>query len=603
MRVFPWLLCLIGLLISPVVIADDSNDWKVSWEKDDSSAWLGLPHILTVISVNGPQDINLEIEPSRDWKIEEQRVQSVNGGKPVTAFRLNCIALIAGDVPLPKMEVTSHQGRLNVPAHTLTVKSPEIHQGSSIELSFSKTEVYEREALKLKAKWTTTLPLEAIKALKWVIPVLEHPDFRVIEVRQLKEPDESKSIGLPIGQRRLIGTWTTSKLKDIEARSLSFEILVQPKKAGTYNLRPSFLVNSVERDLSKYKNRKWRGNRYPSYFNNNFFEATQDKEGMKRTICLSKPQTLIVKALPTPPKHLKGEVEVGFPNLKISAEPKRLKVGDPLHLEIVVEHAMPEVFELPLLSSLEAFDRNFRTPDDRSPAIYEKNGTKVYRQTLWPKRSNLSMVPPLVLHCFDPESGFYRESVSNSVEIEVLGGEGTALEMAEFAGNIVIKSSVEADPEGIWHHVWSLDHHPEFVNTSPHVWRSLLIIISILVLAAQFGPTLWNNFCIWHYDSSSQKVKRFLRDLQQWRAKSLDKQRLRSLVLDHLSQHTKLPKARYNEEVLLDFLLKKGVQTETVEALKDWLYEQEKEFHHEMGKNQEGDIETLVLHILRREFV
>ena len=86
------------------------------------------------------------------------------------------------------------------------------------------------EATLLKAKWTTTLPLDAIKALKWVIPVLEHPDIRVIEKRQLKEPDESRSIGLPIGQRRVIGTWSPSKLDGRDAKALSFQMLIQPQK-------------------------------------------------------------------------------------------------------------------------------------------------------------------------------------------------------------------------------------------------------------------------------------------------------------------------------------------------------------------------------------
>ena len=600
MRTWFWISCIL-LRVLFVSLAADSQQWSVNWQEEKHNVWLGLPFTLTLVSVNGPNDMDLNIESNRDWKIESQKVQAVKGKTPTIVYHLNCLALKAGSLPLPSLQLNSQQSLLEVPELKIDVKSPEVHEESRLELSFSKDEVYEREAVLLKAKWTTTLPLDAIKALKWVIPALEHPELRVVEKRQFSDLDESKSIGLPIGQRRIIGTWKIDFLDGKEANTLYFEILVQAKQAGELELNPSFLVCSVEKNLEKYENKKWRGNRYPSYFNNNFFEGSQTVDNMRRTIVMSKAQRLKVKPLPPKPNSAQAEVTVFFAKITLSAEPKQLKVGDPLQVEIKVEHAMPEIFELPALSSMPAFERNFKTPEDRSPASYNKKGEKIYVQTLRPKRSDLNMVPPIVLTCFDPETGFYREIESNTVAIEVSGRESSAMEMAEFAGNLVIKSSVDEDPEGIWHHVWDVRVHPEFKNNSPWLWRVIAFLVLFVMITIQFGPYAIQQLAVWRYDSYGQKAKRFKSDLYDWRAQSNDRKRLRSIVLEHLSEHLKQPRTRYDEDVLLGELKKSGIDQHCFTELVEWLSEQEKAFGQSSVKIAEGNIKTVLLQIFRRK--
>ena len=121
-----------------MAMAFDSSYWDVKWKEGSREAWLGLPHTLTLISANGPKDLELMVESSRDWKIEEQKVQAQQGDVPMTIFRLNCSALVAGDLKLPKMELASHQGRMSVPDMGLKVSSPEVHEGSRIDLVFEK---------------------------------------------------------------------------------------------------------------------------------------------------------------------------------------------------------------------------------------------------------------------------------------------------------------------------------------------------------------------------------------------------------------------------------------------------------------------------------
>jgi hypothetical protein len=580
-----------------------SQEWEAHWEESSTEAWLGLSFTQTLVSVNGPNDMLLQIEQQSNWKIESQKVQTVQGKMPATVFRLNCIALKSGSLQLPKLELQSAQGVLEVPERSVVIKSPEVHQGSRLELEFSKNEAFEKEALTLRAKWITTLPLDAIKALKWVIPTLEHPKLRVVEIHHMKARDESKSIGLPIGQRRIIGTWKTEFLEAQEANSLTFEILVQPKEAGDLKLNPSFLVCSVEKNLDKYKNKKWRGNRYPSYFNNNFFEGTQMGESMKRVIVLSEEKQLKVKALPPNPGTIKGELVMGQPEIRLSAEPRVLKVGEPLHLKITVRHSRPEIFELPSLSSMEAFERNFKTPKDRSPASYNKKGEKVYVQTLWPKRSDLTMVPPLVLNSFDPESGFYREVSSNSISIEVYGGETSTFDLAEFAGNLVIKSEVEKDPEGIWHHVWDPAIQPEFRSHSKWSIRSIAVILLLLIFSAQFGPGLFQSWSAWRYDSYAQKAKRFNRDLMDWRAQSQDRVRLRNLVLEHLANHLKQPKSRYDEVYLFECLQSHRLESSVYDRLREWFHNQDEEYALTSKNFEEGEIREIVLQVLQRRVV
>ena len=102
-----------------------------------------------------------------------------------------------------------------------------------------------------------------------------------------------------------------------------------------------------------------------------------NNSGMKRMICLSKPVTLKVKALPPPPAHVEGKVVVGLPKLQLQASPTSLKVGEPLSITIQVDHDIHETFEFPMLSSMGAFDRNFKIPDDRAPATYKNAKRKI----------------------------------------------------------------------------------------------------------------------------------------------------------------------------------------------------------------------------------
>jgi len=573
--------------------------WDSAWQDTPKEVFLGLPFTITLVSINSPVDVDLEIQASRDWKVERQKLEALKSSVPTTIFRLNCIALSSGNVKFPKVELISQQGRVTTPELTLAIKSPIEDAGSLLELKFSKHEFYERETLVLQAKWITTLPLEAIKALKWIIPCMERSDVRVVEMRQETEPDESKSIGLPIGERRIIGTWEIATLKGEEARALSFEVLLQPQQAGELTFENSFLVYSVERDLDKYKNKKWRGNRYPSYFNNNFFEATQKSEDMQRMIVISREQKIKVKALPPKPVNLKGDVQVGYPMIRLSAEPKKLQVGESLQLTITVASPVIETFDLSMLNTMAAFDRNFRTPSDRSAPSYNERGEKVYVQTLWPKRADLTMVPPIVLACFDPEKGFYLESESNSVAIEVTGGENSAFNRAEFAGNEVIKSEIQADPEGIWHHVWRPSLQPEFSHPKNHLWRWLLVIFTLLAFAISFFKSFIGYVRLWLEDSGFNKTRHFNRALNQWRTQSQDRECLRSIVLEHLANHLKDSKARYDEKTLFEKIKQLGAEREA-ESLKSWLHEQDLKFSSATTKVCEGEIQTIVLKILGR---
>ena len=82
---------------------------------------------------------------------------------------------------------------------------------------------------------------------------------------------------------------------------------------------------------------------------------------------------------------------------------------------------------------------------------------------------------------------------------------------------------------------------------------------------------------------------------------SEDRGRLRSLVLEHLADHAKLPKGRYDEKALLDCYRDSESKDPTLVSFEQWLSNQELVYAQNKAAEKEGNIETLVLSLLRRK--
>ena len=80
------------------------------------------------------------------------------------------------------------------------------------------------------------------------------------------------------------------------------------------------------------------------------------------------------------------------------------------------------------------------------------------------------------------------------MDIQVTGGDDSPFDMAEFAGNLVIKSHVEPDPEGIWHHVWRAENHPDFYKVEPKGLRATMIALILIALMVKVSPSMLKQF-------------------------------------------------------------------------------------------------------------
>ena len=269
--------------------------------------------------------------------------------------------------------------------------------------------------------------------------------------------NEEELIGLPVGNRRILSRW--DKVDDKQIR-FYFDYVIQPRQVGIFKLSAPILLASVDRNSVAYRRNDFKGMRFSSHFNNNFFDdvRTDRRNRFERIMAKAEPFSLRVNPLPQgAPDHFNGLI--GRPDITVQSDVENVRLGEPVQLEFQVSHPDLEFAELPALKNHQAFNRVFDIPLGFDPAQYQ-NGKKIIRQTLFADSIEVSKIPQLAVNYYDPESGQYRDLLTEALPIKVSAGEQFSFSDSVFPEGVQLINQVLPDTSGVWAHRWGASLDP-----------------------------------------------------------------------------------------------------------------------------------------------
>lgn len=117
---------------------------------------------------------------------------------------------------------------------------------------------------------------------------------------------------------------------------------------------------------------------------------------------------------------------IGSFQLEINASPVEASVGEPVTLKIILTGDIPGSYNLPDLSDINSFSEDFSFPFEHSAGKSE-TGKKIFIQTIRPKHSSITEIPPLVLNYFNTGTGQYETTKSNAVPLKITSANVSAM--------------------------------------------------------------------------------------------------------------------------------------------------------------------------------
>lgn len=381
-------------------------------------------------------------------------------------FTYEAIPLKSGKVRIPGGLVSVGNQDVPFSLSEIEVGLPKTTDEMELQLELSKTECYVGEPVTLTFHWITNLSLNGVKAADIRIPALTDYQFRVRAPLEESDPNADNAIGLPVSNERVIAQFEETNRQQKPAVRISFQKIIIPTKAGDLPMliKPPTLVCS----FVEPRDGRFKGTRYPSYFNNEFFD--EDVTGnYQRLMVQGQPTMLQVKPLPSEGKPADFSGIIGSFTLSAEASPQVVEVNEPITLSVEASgHPYPHLLELPPFTSIPALTRSFAMPTDQSrPRVADNTAT--FSQTLRPQRENVEAVPALEFSYFNPETGTYGVTSTSPIALTVSPVTSVNILDAEFSDGSALKNVVEPQAGGIFANYSG----PELlVNRKPPSWKA-----------------------------------------------------------------------------------------------------------------------------------
>lgn len=575
------LLLLLSLMIMPAM--GNISDWELSLEMPEGQLWQGEAASFLLISMSPPDDdLSLIIPDSGDFLITPGTpVKLEKDGEQGVGYPLRLTPVKSGILTLPALRFQGYE-RKQVAAQMLPVSAPLLSDEMSLSVSRNKNDVYLGQSIKVRFEWVSEIHPKALKAVNIVIPELEQRSIKSREAIVNDEFDTNDLIGLPVGNRRVLSRWDKA---DDERVRFYFDYVIQPQQPGTYELPAPVLLASVDRNSLAYRRKDFKGMRFSSHFNNNFFDEVREtrRDRFERIMAKSEPFQLRVKPLPEgAPGHFVGMVE--RPDITVESNVKTVRVGEPVQLKFRIRHPDIEFAELPVIKNNDAFRRVFDIPLGSDPASYEDDA-KMIRQTLFAESIEVNQIPRLAVNYFDPDTGLYRDYLTDALPIKVISGPQYSFSDSLLPDGVKLSQMVTPDRSGIWAHRWGnelLGGREVAVRSMPwYYWLFLAIPpLSCLLLL------LYNGLWKWH-------EVRNRRDITQFRqAVMAGSDPLVQLGI-YLHKRIGLAPSRFSQENILAELVKYPVEPDVITELCDWVMSYQARYASG-SEQQPADVSALI---------
>jgi hypothetical protein len=329
-----------------------------------------------------PSVPNLSIEPGGNGR----NISIVNGQTTVTfTMSYNISATQPGTYTIPQTRLQTDAGVLMTPPLTLTVTKDEnaAAQGSGpafIHLQVSKTNVYVGEMI----------PIE-IKVYGLMIDELQVPVL--------------KSEGFVIGAQAQ-GVRSREQVGNNIYHVYTFPLSISAAKAGSIALGPAEAAMVI-----RVQGRRRTGDPFEDIFGGNF----------QRKPMTGRSETVAMNVMPLPaqnrPANFNGAV--GSFDIRMSATPTNVSVGDPITLRVEVQGRGS--FDSVKLPDFSWKDFTFYQPNASvtNSDNLGTRGVKYFDQVVVPQRAGIAAIPAISFSFFDPDARAYKTVSKPAIPITV----------------------------------------------------------------------------------------------------------------------------------------------------------------------------------------
>jgi hypothetical protein len=343
-----------------------------------------------------------------------------------TIYRYTLVADHEGVLQIPP--ITVRAGNETVVTQQVPIQVSQAVPVDSIELTaeLSSSAVYVGEAVTVRWEWFVG---QEVDDFVFNLPVLSMPNFSVPEQQiEIDQSRRNQYVRIPLTTNEsMIGTKARAHRNGKNGVLVSFSRVIMPKGAGTFQIAPGTVTCQVFAGMAQASPR-----RRPGGFFNDFFGAASRKR-YRQAVISSNSLTLTVKPLPAAGRPANFSGIVGHVDLRASADPTEVSVGEPLVLTVVLSG--PEYLDDVRLQPLENqpdIAGRFKVSDE-GPGVVE-DGTKVFQRTLRAASADVNAIPPIRVSYFDSATGTYNEAATNPIPLTVnatrvvtaLDAEGTA---------------------------------------------------------------------------------------------------------------------------------------------------------------------------------
>ncbi|RQW05929.1 MAG: hypothetical protein EH225_04080 [Calditrichaeota bacterium] len=299
--------------------------------------------------------------------------------------------LKTGRLAIPSVAVDVQGNTFYTKPGIITVKSPEPLEGFHLIVESDKGEYWEGEPVYLTIKWLISPGIKVSSPL-FTIPFINNGRFSA----QSQDPPQGSDIyKIDIAGMEVLIMQAAEILEGKQYTSLSFRLKLMTEDVGDFALEPITLAFDTSERTTSLRTR-YTTKVIPS--NSLAFSIRELPEDAPDNIILAP-----------------GKLEI-----KSSAEPTRVHVGDPLTYSIEIRGALvPENVTVPPLGSYRNLEENFTIPERRSTGKIDGDSV-IFSQTIRVKNEQQKSIPSNMIPYFNTGTGLVEEAWIPEIAMEVL---------------------------------------------------------------------------------------------------------------------------------------------------------------------------------------
>ncbi|MCD6459999.1 protein BatD [bacterium] len=326
-------------------------------------------------------------------------------------YQYELIPTKTGVFTIPPITARSSGTRYRTNPITITVSkvTKQSQRDVFIETHLSVHECYVEQPVVLDIKWYFSKQISSYSLSIPFMPSFKNFIIKDIDTDILRNTNVQK---IQFNDKELDYFQLSDDIYNgVQYKVLTLRKIIVPGASGTFSFEPVTLICDV---LKGYKRSQ---DNFDSF---GFFSRRVPIT--ERRVVRSNRQKLVVKSLPAPPADYPDSISVGRYTMTIGASPKKIKVGDPVTLSIVVAgEGNIEAVNEPLVTDKQNF-RKFSEDAKSEVSVSAEGikGKKVFQILLIPTSDKLTQIPPLELAYFDPLTGSYKKRLSRPIPIKVI---------------------------------------------------------------------------------------------------------------------------------------------------------------------------------------